>query len=132
MPHEIVGSSGNVIAARVSGKLKHSDLRQMQSSAIDLIKRHGRISLFVIADNFQGWEESGDWGDISFQMQYDKNVEKIALTGDQKWEDLVTAFVGKGIRSVDIRYFSPSQIDEAKAWIGWRGDIPPPSKAGRE
>lgn len=132
MPHEIIGTSGNVIAARVIGKLKHSDLSKLQSSAIDLIQRHGRIRMFVIAENFQGWAESGDWGDVSFQMRYDKNIEKIALVGDRKWEDLVSAFVGKGIRSVDIRYFNPSEIDEARTWIGWSGDFPPGLKAGRD
>ena len=121
--------SGNVIASRVSGELKHSDLRKGQSALIDLIERHDRIRIFVIAENFQGWEESGDWGDVSFHMKYDKHIERMALVGERKWEDLVSAFVGKGIRSVDIRYFSPSEMELAKAWIGWSGDIPPRSQA---
>ena len=132
MPHEIIGTSGNVIASRVSGKLRHSDLSRLQSSAIELIRRQGRIRILVLAEGFQGWEESGDWGDVSFQMQHDRDIERIALVGDRKWEDLVSAFVGKGIRTVDIRFFNPSEIDEAKTWIGWSGDFPPGLKAGRD
>ena len=38
----------------------------------------------MIAEDFQGWDQAGDWGDVSFQMKYDEHIEKIAVVGEKK------------------------------------------------
>jgi stage II sporulation SpoAA-like protein len=117
MPIETVDKSGILLTIKVKGKLKKAELEQGQSAAIEIIKSEGKVRILVIAENFQGWEREGDWGDVSFQMDYDRHIEKIALVGEKRWEDLITPFVGKGMRPVDIQFFPSSELVKARAWI---------------
>ena len=71
---EILDASGHLLTFRVVGKLKKSELDRMQGSLIDIIERHGQARLLVMAEDFQGWDEESDWGDISFQVNYDRYI----------------------------------------------------------
>ncbi len=117
MGMEIVEKSGKLLAVKVTGRLKASELKQAQRAAIDIIKSEGKIRVLVYGENFQGWEKSDDWGDVSFQLKYDEHIEKIAIVGTEKWEDLVTAFLGKGLREVPMKYFSQTELAKARAWV---------------
>jgi hypothetical protein len=55
----------------------------MQALAIEAIRRFGKISALFILDNFRGW------GDTSFLNEHDKDIDKIAVVGDEEWKDLV-------------------------------------------
>ena len=114
---EIVEKSGKLLTVKVSGKLKASELRQAQNAAIEVIKSEGKIRVLVFGENFQGWEKSDDWGDVSFQLKYDEHIERIAIVGTEKWEDLVSAFLGKGLREVPMKFFPQTQYAKARAWV---------------
>jgi hypothetical protein len=113
----IVDREGSRITIKISGKVKRAELYQVEKEAIGVIRAEGKVRLFVLLEGFQGWDNAGDWEDTSFQNQYDDQIEKIAIVGDRRWQELVEVFVGKGLRSVDIRYFTPSQTALARAWI---------------
>ena len=117
MSAEMVSVSDGVLTVRFSGKLKLSELQAMQKVAGEAIDRNGKVSVLCLADDFLGWEKGGDWGDVSFQAQYDPFIEKIAIVGDRKWEDLTLLFTSKGIRRVPIEYFAPNDLAKARAWL---------------
>lgn len=75
----------------------------------------------MILDSFKGWDKSDDWEDFSFS-KHDRNIEKIAFVGEKEWEDRISAFVGKGLRPIEIRYFLPARMALAKAWVGLAPD----------
>jgi hypothetical protein len=114
---EIVDVSEGLLTIKITGKLKRSELDRAQQSAIEIIQKQGKVRFLVIAEDFQGWDNRGDWDDLSFQMQYDEYIEKIAIVGEKKWEDLAFAFVGKGLRPVTIEYFIPPDLGRARAWV---------------
>ena len=45
------------------------------------------------------------------------SMDKIAIVGDQKWEDMALLFTGKGIRRVPIEYFPPADLVKARTWL---------------
>ena len=118
MPCEIVEMSGGLFVAKVSGQLKKNEVDQMQKAAIKFMETGGKVRLLIIAEAFQGWESKADWGDVSFQMKYDGQIEKMAIVGEKRREDMVAAFIGKGIRQVEIRHFQPAELAAARTWIG--------------
>jgi hypothetical protein len=59
-----------------------------QEAIVASIRRQGKVRFLIIADGFQGWEKDGDWGDLSFQIKNDPHIEKMAIVGEKKWEDL--------------------------------------------
>jgi hypothetical protein len=120
MAIEIIEQVGGLITARVSGMVKKAEVETAQKEVIRIIKSGFKARILLIAEGFQGWDNTGDWGDVSFQMKYDEQIEKIAVVGEKKWEDLVSVFLGKGLRPVEIKLFQPSQLGVAQAWVSSR------------
>jgi len=117
MPCEIVESGEGLITLKISGLLKRAELARAEKVAIEAMKSAPKIKLLIIIESFQGWDNKDNWEDVSFQAQYDPQIEKIAIVGDKRWQELAEVFVGKGLRSMDIRYFAPSEIAVARSWI---------------
>ncbi len=118
MSVEMINVSDGVLTFRFSGKLKLSELQAMQKTAGDAIDKNGKVRVLCMTDDFLGWEKSGGWGDVSFQAQYDPFIEKIAIVGDRKWEELTLLFTSKGIRRVPIEYFPPSDLAKGTGLAG--------------
>lgn len=117
MSAEIVSFSGNILTFRISGKLSESELRAVQSRSVMLIQQHGAVRILVITEDFQGWEDTDDWGDLWFQMENDQFIAKLALVGDRKWEELTLLFTAKGMRPFPIEYFAQNEEALARAWL---------------
>lgn len=117
MPFTIIDASGPIVSAKISGELSKSEVNQIQAAAIEAIRRCGKISALFILENFRGWSREGDWGDIQFLIEHDKDIAKIAVVGDEKWKDLVAGFLAKGFRQAAVEYFLPSDSAKARAWL---------------
>ena len=118
MPFTILDGSGPIISARISGELDRSEVSQIQAAALEAIRCCGKISALFILENFQGWKRGGDWGDITFLTEHDKDIAKIAVVGDEQWRDFVYAFLAKGFREAQVEYFLSADLAKARAWLG--------------
>jgi hypothetical protein len=118
MPCEIFESEKERLSIKISGMLRKAELGRAEQIAVEKMRSGNKIRLLFLIEDFQGWDNRDDWGDVSFQSQYDSQIEKIALVCEKRWQDKAEMFVGKGIRSMEIRIFAPSQVQLAKAWIG--------------
>lgn len=119
MSAELVDVSGRVLTIKVSGLLTQPQLAASQWAAGEAIdKLGGKVRLLILVEDFQGAAKEGDWGDVSFQMQYDDVIERIAIVCDPKWRDAAFMFTGEGVRRVNIRHFPPAELAQARAWAG--------------
>lgn len=118
MPITVIDATGPIVSARISGTLARSEVGQMQAAALDAIQRCGKISALFILDDFKGWKREGDWGDITFMIEHDNHIVKIAVVGDEEWRDLIYAFLAKGFRQAAVEYFLPADLARARAWLG--------------
>jgi hypothetical protein len=116
MPVEVIELSGNVVMVFVSGQLTEAELAEAQLTAAKAMAPMDRVRIVVIVDDFEGWQKGADWNDMSFQMENDSKIERMALVGDRRWKDLVLAFVGQGLREFPIEYFERGQMATARAW----------------
>ena len=117
MAFTIIDSYGPILSAKITGELSVSDVSRMQAAALGAIKRVGKIKGLAILENFRGWRREGEWGDITFLTEHDKDIAKIAVVGDEKWKDLVYAFLAKGFRQAAVEYFLPADLAKARAWL---------------
>ena len=117
MAFTLIDPTGPIISAKISGELSKAEVSQIQAAAANAIQRSGKISALFILENFSGWKRAGDWGDISFMTQHDKDIAKIAVVGDEQWRDFVYAFLAKGFRGATIEYFSTADLAKARAWL---------------
>lgn len=117
MSVEIENASTGLLTVKISGWLAYPELVAIQQAMAEMIQKYGKVRVLTIAENFQGWERGGDWGDVSFQMTYDAYIERIAIVGEKRWEELALVFISKGFRSFPIEYFAPTHLAAANAWL---------------
>ena len=117
MSARVVDVAENLVTIRVVGQLQHTELKEVQSAVGELIHDKNMIRVLVLAEDFEGWAKGGDWGDVSFQAQFDGHIEKMAIVGEQQWEDLTLLFTAKGVRRFPIEFFSPRDIRKAREWL---------------
>ena len=92
-------------------------MKDVQAVAAQEIARVGKIKLLFLLDAFEGWERDADWGDLAFYAAYDKDIEKIAIVGEEKWRDHGLAFAGAGIRKAAVQFFPPAASAQARIWV---------------
>jgi len=117
MSAEIVDDAEGVLTIKISGKLRQSELAAAQKNAAKILEKRGGSRVLVLAEKFEGWEKEDDWGDLSGQTQLDAQIDQMAIVGEKRWEDVALLFTGKGIRHVDIEYFSPTELPRARNWL---------------
>ena len=117
MSFEIVDNSGGMVTIRLSGKLTYAEYAEGQKKMGEIIRQQGKMRGLILIENYLGNEKEGDWGDISFQAEYDPFIEKMAVVGDRKWKIGALLFTGKGVRRIPIEYFEPADLAQAKAWL---------------
>jgi hypothetical protein len=116
MSAEIVSNSGGIVTARITGVLTQPDLARLQQSVVSLLRQQGSLRILVIAEDFRGWQEGDEWGEVSF-MENDPYIRKMAIVGERQWENLVLVFTAKVLRPFPIEYFQPSDLARAQAWL---------------
>lgn len=84
---------------------KKADYDRIIQIAKEAIEREGKVHALVILEAFEGWERRGDWGDVSFMMEQGQHIKKMAIVGDEKWQDDAFAFTAKGFRATAIEFF---------------------------
>ena len=120
MPFVIIDGSGPVLSAKISGELERSEVTQIQAAALQTIQRWEKIDALFILDNFQGWKRGDDWGDVTFMTEHGKQIGKIAVVGEERWRDMIYAFLARGFRDAEIEYFLPADLAKAQSWLGTR------------
>ncbi|MFZ0915768.1 MAG: STAS/SEC14 domain-containing protein [Candidatus Udaeobacter sp.] len=107
---------GKVLEVRVTGKLVHEDYRGFVPEFDRLVRKHGKISLLFRMVDFHGWEPQAAWDDLKLGMKHFSDIERIAMVGEQKWQEWM-ATLCRPFTKAKIRYFGSGAIEEARRWI---------------
>ena len=117
MPVQIEHEPNDVCVLRISGTLKRSEFGAEQSALARDIDAGSKPRLLVVLENFQGWEPGADWNDLDFLFSYSHKITKIAIVADLRWEALALAFAGAGVRRAPVKFFPPSELEQARNWL---------------
>lgn len=109
-------SSGAVLGYRISGKLHDADYKTFVPQIDDSLVEHERLRLLAWLDDFHGWDMQALWDDIKFSTTHCTKMERIAIIGDSKWEELMAKFC-KPFTMARIKYFDVNDIESAWAWL---------------
>jgi hypothetical protein len=108
---------GKLLEVHVSGKLADEDYQHFVPQFERLVARHGKIRVLFEMSQFHGWEARALWDDIKFDIKHFKDIERLAMVGEKKWQKGMAAFC-KPFTTAAIRYFDHDQADAARAWLG--------------
>jgi len=109
---------GYLRVLRITGLLRKSEMDAALTVEARKWGPADRIKVLVILEKFQGFERASDWGDISFLVKHDHQIEKIAIVAEPKWESEALAFAGEGLRKGEVKFFPVNQIAQARTWLG--------------
>jgi len=109
-------ADSNVIEIHLTGKLSHEDYQQFVPLLDERISSRGKIRLLVVLHDFHGWTVGALWDDLKFDLHHFRDIERLALVGESKWEQGMAAFC-KPFTTAKVKYFDQSQVDQADIWI---------------
>ncbi len=105
-----------LLVVRLSGKLHKRDYQHFIPIIEQSIKEYGQVRMLVEMHNFHGWDAGALWEDVKFDAKHFNHIDRLALVGESKWEELMSAFCAP-FTSAKIRYFAMEHLAEARAWI---------------
>jgi SpoIIAA-like len=109
-------AEGKAIEVKIIGKLHKEDYEHFVPLIERLIGQFGKVRLLVEMHDFHGWDASALWQDLKFDMKHFKDIDRLALVGESKWEQGMATFC-KPFTTAKIQYFDVSQSAAAKAWV---------------
>jgi hypothetical protein len=117
MPATIAYQPNDICILRISGMLKQSEFAALQGDIASHIDVGKRPRLLAILEDFQGWERGADWNDWDFLFSHSGEIARIALVAEPRWEVQALAFAGAGVRNAPVNFFTPDQLERARAWL---------------
>jgi hypothetical protein len=106
-----------IVEVTLSGKLTKKDYREFVPVVETAIKRNGKIRMVVVMRDFHGWSAGALWEDIKFDWNHLRDIERLAIVGDKRWEAGMAVFC-KPFTTATIKYFDVDRLAEAKEWVG--------------
>jgi SpoIIAA-like len=117
MPITMQHERDNVYRMDVSGVLSKADLDQSQDWLVAAMKRTGSARLLIVLTGFKGWEANPNWGDLTFYVKHGDSIEKIAITGDERWRSEAMMFASADLRRAPVEFFPENRLADARAWL---------------
>ncbi len=105
-----------VLVVKATGKLTKEDYEALVPKVEQLIQRFGKVRILFEMEDFHGWNAGALWQDIKFDIKHFKDIERLAMVGDRKWEKGMSIFC-KPFTTAKVKYFDVNKADKAQDWI---------------
>jgi len=109
-------SSAKVLGFKLSGKLHDEDYKHFVPAIELAVASQGKVRLLAWFHDFHGWDLHALWDDIKFATQHCRDIERIALVGETKWQEWM-AKVCKPFTMAQVKYFDAGDIESAWKWL---------------
>jgi hypothetical protein len=109
--------AAKVLTVQASGKLEASDYETLAPRVEGLIRDEGKLDMLLVLRDFHGWTAGALWEDIKFDVKHFRDIRKLAVVGESKWEKGMAAFC-KPFTTAAVKYFPMEQMGSARTWIG--------------
>ncbi|WP_205502115.1 SpoIIAA family protein [Rufibacter psychrotolerans] len=106
----------DLFAARLSGKVGKEEYDLIVPALEAQIAQQGKIDLYWEMTDFEGWSAGAMWEDIKFDVKHVNSFRKVAIVGDETWENTITKLI-KPFTTAEVQFFPATQRAEAMAWV---------------
>jgi hypothetical protein len=107
----------NKLKLAISGKMQSSDIDQLAKIADDLIKKHGKVKLFINGAKFDGWEDfSTMQKHFRFVQEHHNYVEKLAIITGPWWQNFMLSFAKIFIHP-KVKTFQAGEDSAVEKWL---------------
>ncbi|HEY2412470.1 MAG TPA: STAS/SEC14 domain-containing protein [Pirellulaceae bacterium] len=109
-------AGGKTLIVHVQDKLTKEDYDHFLPEVERLIKQHGKINILFDMHDFHGWTLSAMWEDTKFAAHHFRDIERLAVVGEKKWQEWMTTFC-RPFTTARTRYFEHGEMEEARQWL---------------
>lgn len=117
---EFLDSAEDVIALKVSHKIRGTDLDSIMDRLEPLLNGFDKVHVFVESQVIDGIELSGLPSYVARAMPLFTKLNRfgrVAVVADQPWIRLGTRIESMILPFISYRVFEPEERDEALAWV---------------
>ncbi|SMF28278.1 SpoIIAA family protein [Pseudogulbenkiania subflava] len=112
----LTSPSSRVVAIKLRGTLHDADYRTLEPLVEAALRGGGRARFYAQFDDFHGWDLHAAWDDMVFGTRHYTDFERIAVVGDEKWQEWMVKLV-RPFTLASVRYFPREETPAAWAWI---------------
>lgn len=109
-------ATGKLLHVKITGKLSVQSYEIFVPAVDQQIQEHGKIRILCEMHDFHGWTAGALWEDIKFDLKHWKDIERLAIVGESKWQKGMAVFC-KPFTLAKVKYFDHTRLDEAKSWL---------------
>lgn len=113
----------NLLSVELSDTLTEEDYESLASTLEDHLKQHTTTRVLFVMDDVEDWEPEERWADLAFDIRHLRDLDKVAIVGDDVWETWLDKVEELFPFSV-VQTYPTEDREEALAWI--RGDMEVP------
>ncbi len=112
----IESAEAQLLEVQASGKLSKEDYEHFEPAVSGLIGTSGKIKILFVMRDFHGWDLGAVWEDIKFATKHCRDIDKIAMVGENAWEKWM-ATICKPFTMSSIKYFDAGEEGAAREWL---------------
>ncbi|KLV05116.1 hypothetical protein ABT56_13040 [Photobacterium aquae] len=104
------------VEVKAIGTLTHHDYEKITPLLDEALLnvKEPVVNMYIDGTEFEGWELRAAWDDLKLGLQYGKTFNKVAIYGNQRWQEIMSK-VGGWFTSGEVRYFEDPL--EALNWL---------------
>lgn len=113
-------SNDRAFGFKVTGRVTAAEVETFTPQLEFAIRDRGRRPIGILADlsAMRGAEWKARWDEIRFLSKYAEHIERVAVVGAGKWEDVKAEILaGTVLIQAETRYFAASDILHAWHWV---------------
>lgn len=109
-------SQGPILGYRIGENITEEDFEAIAEEMEEVIDEHGSVRLYLEFDKYPRPELEMIDDDIKFWLKHRKHIDRYVVVGDGKLLEW-SAELGDRLTSVDVKFFTPDESDEAWRWV---------------
>jgi hypothetical protein len=110
-------SSGNILGYKVIGKITKQDFATVAAELETLFEQEGDVRLLLELEAFKGEEIKAQSDKRRFRGDYREKIPKLAIVGDQKWQEWLLPFIDMNYYNRETQFFPSGESEAAWEWI---------------
>ena len=100
------------------GRVSTEEFDALAKKLEAFIKRHGRVRVLEIVEDFAGMDAVAFWHDVKFSLRHLKDFSRVAIVVNPDthhlWSSLVAPFM-----DCAVEHFAPGEEQAARDWLMW-------------
>jgi len=102
----------------LKGRVSTAEFDALANRLEAFIKRHGRVRVLEIVNDFEGMDASAFWHDLKLSLRHLKDFSRCAIVANPDthhlWSNLVAPFM-----ACEVEHFAPGEEEAARDWLMW-------------